>query len=428
MSREIEKVSIPYGNKIVDVEFPSKNLLSVASPKEIIPQVDIATLVRQAVRAPINMRPFSNLLKGGEHLLIIVDDLTRSTPVDKILPILLEEMGTPKKKIDVTVLIALGTHRMMTALEIKQKVGPEIYESYRVINHEWDNEEKLLDLGVTTNGTPIKINRLLQEADICIGIGNLAPHNQAGWSGGGKIVVPGISGKETTYHIHLLAARSPRSVLGKLINPVRVEIEQIVHQTRLSGVINTVLDLHDRVIHVVAGESFSAYRRGVELARPIWEVPVPGLADIVLVSSYPADIDYWQANKALYAAERIVKRGGDIILVTPCPERLSAQQEHVHTLVELAGYPSRQLFHIMQEKKLEDYAALSVSTITAYCKELAWVTVVSDGLTNSDVNILGLDNANSVEEALEIGFRRQGKNASIIVLTHGGKIVPVLSR
>ena len=100
--------------------------------------------------------------------------------------------------------------------------------------------------------------------------------------------------------------------MGKLINPVRVEIESVARKTKLKGVINTILDRHGTVIHLVAGESQATHRRGVELARPIWEVPVPGLADIVLVSSYPADIDFWQANKALYAAEQIVKRGGTL--------------------------------------------------------------------------------------------------------------------
>ena len=119
---------------------------------------------------------------------------------------------------------------------------------------------------------------------------------------------------------------------------MRIEIEEVAKRTNLTGVVNTVLNRHSEVNHVVAGRSCATYERGVQLAREIWEVPVPALADIVIASSHPADVDFWQANKGLYASERIVKRGGDIILVTPCPERLSSQREHVGGTGSAAGH------------------------------------------------------------------------------------------
>ena len=426
MTRGNTKVSLPYGSKVVDIEVPTSNLLAVAGPKEVSPQADVATQVRQALRAPIAADPFSASLKRGDHLLLLVDDITRPTPAHKILPALLEELEVERKRVNVTILIALGTHRKMTQEEIEMKVGPEIARSYPVLNHEWDNEGALVDLGTTPNGTPIKVNRLIQEADMCLGIGNIVPHNLAGWAGGGKIVQPGICGKETTSCTHLLAARCPTTNLGKLQNPVRAEIEEVARKTKLKGVVNTILDRHGTVVHVVAGKSQAAHRRGVELARPIWEVPVPRLGDIVVVSSHPADIDFWQANKGLYAAERVVKRGGDIILLTPCPEGLSSQPEHVSTIEALAGIPSRSLYRETQRQGLDDYAALCVTDMAARSIELAWVTVVSDGLTEDEVAVLGLDRADSVEEALERALKRQGEEASIVVLTHGGETLPVV--
>lgn len=426
MARVTTRISLPYGSRVVDIRVPSNNLLAVASPKEVEPKADVGVQVRQALRVPINAAPFSTSLKGGENLLLLVDDNTRPTPINEILPILLEELGVERKRVEVTILIALGTHRKMTQEEIERKVGHEIATSYPVLNHEWDDESALVDLGTTPNGTPIKINRLIQEADLCLGIGNIVPHNLAGWSGGGKILQPGICGKETTYRTHLLAARCPTTNLGKVVNPVRAEIEEVARRTRLKGVVNTILDRHGAVAHVVAGESKAAHRRGVELACSIWEVSVPSLADIVIVSSCPADIDFWQANKGLYAAERIVKRGGDIILLTPCPEGLSSQREHVSTLKALEGVPSRRLFHEARRQGLDDYAALCVSDIAARCRELAWVTVVSDGLTENEVAVLGLDYAGSVGEALERALKRQSDEASIVVLTHGGETLPVL--
>jgi len=426
LSRETIQISLPYGDSTTDVHLPRQNLLAIVSPREVGQTADVATQVRRALRDPAGTAPFVTALKGGERLLLLVDDNTRPTPVDQILPTLLEELEVERRRVEVTILIALGTHRKMTDEEIERKIGHEIVASYPVLNHDWDNERALVDLGVTPNGTPIRVNRLIQEADLCLGIGCITPHNLAGWSGGGKIVQPGICGKETTYHTHLLAARCPTTNLGKLVNPVRLEIDEVADRAALGGVVNTILDRHRNVAYVVAGEARAAHRQGVSVARSISEVPVPGLADIVLVSSYPADMDFWQANKGLYAAERIVKRGGDIILITPCPEGLSSQREHVLTMQALAGIPSRSLYHQARQRGIRDYAALTVCDIAARCRELAWVSVVSEGLTEDEIGVLGLDPAESGEEALDRALKRQGDEARITVLTHGGETLPVV--
>ena len=425
--RAYREIELPYGSDHLTIRVPERNLMAVASPKEIPPAADLAGSIRAAMRSPIGMPPFAEVLGRGQKLLVLVDDVTRPTPVSDILPILWDELEVDRKSVDVTVLIALGTHRKMTAEEIDSKIGRETVRRYRVLNHEWEDESALVDLGCTPNGTPIKINRLVQESDFVLGLGNIVPHNIAGWSGGGKIVQPGVSGKETTYGTHLLSARCPSTNLGKLYNPVRVEIEEVARRTRLTGVVNTILNRHNRVVHVVAGRSSAAYEAGVGLAREIWEVRVPALADIVIVSSHQADIDFWQANKGLYASERVVKRGGDIILVTPCPERLSSQEEHRAALASSQGIPSRNLYHEARRRGMEDYAALCVSDISARCRDLAWVTVVSGGLTAEDLAVLGVDRAESVEAALDKALVRQGREATILVLTHGGETVPVLA-
>ena len=426
MDKDTITVRLPYGSEFEEIALPRTNLLAVAVPGEVSVGRDAGTLVRDALRSPIGCSPFSNWLVGGEKLLLLIDDVTRPTPIDVILPVLLDELRVKEKGVDVKILIALGTHRKMTRDEIEARVGSEIFTSYPVLNHDWEDESVLIDLGRTPNGTPIKVNRLAEEADLCLGIGTILPHNLAGWSGGAKILQPGICGKETTYGTHLLAARCPTTNLGQVHNPVRLEIEEVASRTKLRGIVNAILDRRGTLAHVVVGETRAAHRRGVELARPIWQVPVPSLADIVIVSSYPADVDFWQANKGLYAAERIVKRGGDIILLTPCPEGLSSQLEHASTMRALQGIPSRSLYHEARSRGLKDFAALTVSDIAARCLEMAWVTVVSKGLSTDDVAVLGFERAESVEQALARAFKRQGEKASIVVLPHGGESLPVI--
>ncbi len=423
----IRQIPLPYGSQVLEIGVPDENL-AVASPMAAEIVGDAEELIRQALRKPVGTSHVSTMLRQGQRLLLLVDDLTRPTPVDRILPILLDELDVERKGIEVTILIALGTHRKMTETEIEAKVGSEITRRWPVVNHDCEDPATLVDLGTTSNGTPIMVNRLIVEADICLGISNVVPHNLAGWSGGAKIVQPGICGKTTTYRTHLLAARCPTTNYGKLMNPLRAEIEHVVQKTKLTAMVNTVLDRHGTIVHIVAGDMVKSHRQAVELARPIWEVNLPRLADIVIVSSHPADIDFWQANKGLYAAERCVKRGGDIILLTPCPEGLSSQKEHVSAMEALRGIPSRGLFQEARSRGLEDYAALCVSDIAARSLELAWVTVVSDGLSETDIAILGFDRAPNFEAALERALRRQGDHASIVVITHGGETLPVVGR
>jgi nickel-dependent lactate racemase len=418
-------IHLPYGNDTLELELPAQNLIKIASPTDVTPRAGCATLVQEALRHPVESAPMATLIKEGQKLLILVDDNTRPTPVAEVLPVLLAELEVERKRVQVTILIALGTHRAMTQEEIVAKVGSDIVARYPVINHDWTGPN-LVNLGTTPNGTPISVNRLIVDTDVCIGVGNIVPHNIAGWSGGGKIVQPGICGRDTTYATHLLAARCPSSNLGKVMNPVRSEIEAVARQTKMRHVVNTILDRHGTVVDVVAGETQATYLRGVELARHVWEIPIPRLADIVLVSSHPADIDFWQAVKGLYTAERIVKRGGSIILVTPCPEGISSQREHVEAIAALHGLPSRELYHASLRLGVGDYAALALSDTCARCSELAWVTVVSKGLTTEQVEILGLEPAESVEAALAQAFRRQGPEARIVVLTHGGESLPVI--
>lgn len=419
-------IALPYGENTIEVELPSDNLITVASPRDVAAKADCATLVGEALRHPVATAPLATLIKERQKLLILVDDNTRPTPAAAVLPALLAELEVERKRVEVTILIALGTHRAMTQEEAVAKVGADIVARYPVINHDWTGPH-LVDLGTTPNGTPIRVNRLIVDTDVCIGIGNIVPHNIAGWSGGGKIVQPGICGKDTINAAHLLAARCPSSNLGKVMNPVRCEIEAVAKQTKMRHVLNTILDRHGKVVHVVAGETQATHLHGVELARGIWEIPIPRLADIVLVSSHPADVDFWQANRGLYAAERVVKRGGDIILVTPCPEGISSQREHFEAIAALRGLPSRELYHASVRLGIEDYAALALSDTCARCTELAWVTVVSTGLTKEHVKILGLEPAESVDAALAKAFRRQGSDASIVVLTHGGESLPVIA-
>jgi nickel-dependent lactate racemase len=424
---DIVSIQLPYGNTSIPITLPRKNLLAVVDPTVVPGATDVVEVVRRAVRHPVDRPPLDSMIKPGQNVLIIVDDNTRPTPVHQVLPSLLKELDVARKRLRVRILIAAGTHRAMTPEEIQAKVGADVVAHYEVLNHRWDDESALVDLGVTPAGTPIKINRLVMDADFVIAIGTTVPHCLAGWAGGAKIIQPGVSGEDTTNATHALTMVSPMPHLGRMDNPMRVEIDQIVKQVKLDFMLCCVLNQNAQIVDIVAGDTLAAHRRSVELASKIWVRPVPALADVVVVSSYPSDVDYWQGIKGLFAAELIVKRGGDVLLATPCPEGIAGTKLHEETMVAVAGIPSREMRIRAQELGLTDLTGLNTAVVAARINELCFVSVYSDGLTDEQLRALGHTRARSVQEGLDLALKRQGPNAKVLVITHGGDTCPVLA-
>lgn len=421
---ETVTVSIPYGDAEMRFSLPARNLLAVAEPPPVAPAPDPEAAILRALRAPVDRPPLRELPKPGQRAVVVIDDLTRPTPTAQILPPLLSELCAGASDLDVTLLIATGTHRAMTPAEIERKVGVEVARAYRVVNHcAWD-EANLVDLGRTVNGTPIRVNRLVVEADLVVGVSNVVPHCLAGWSGGAKLIQPGVCGEDTTAMTHQLNMITNIPHLGRLQNPMRREIEAVVERVRFDFSVNVVVDPQWRIVHVAAGAPKAAHEAAVALAEPVWVVPIPALADIVVVSSSPADIDYWQAIKGLFCAEMAVRRGGDIILVSPCPEGISPHAGHRESFYALAGLPSKERCRMTLAGEVEDPIGAATAVCSERINELAWVSVYSDGLSDADLRALGHARAESVPAALERAFARQGPDAKVVVIPHGGEVAP----
>ena len=421
-------IQLPYGHRHADLALPKANLLAVASPATFDALPDPTTEVHRALQEPIGMGRFRALVQRGAHVVIVVDDITRPTPAYHILPPLLEELQANELDLRVQILLALATHRPMTTAEVAAKIGAEVAARYEWVQHDSTDRKQMADLGRTLNSTPIEVNRLVLKADVTIGVGNICAHPLAGWGGGGKIIQPGVCSDRTTDATHLLSGQVPASSLGKIEgNVVRLEMEEVARRVGLTGIVNTVLDGNGAIVRVVAGDLVAAHRAGVEVARPIWQVEVPALADIVVVSSHPSDIDYWQACKGIFCAENVVKRGGEIILVTPSPERITTNPMHLQTLTALAGVTSKEMPIFARRHGLTNYNAVGCAMLMRRVNETAFVTIVSEGMTPEDCAILGHDYAATLDEALARAFARQESNATVTVLTHGGESYAVVT-
>lgn len=420
-------IALSYSD-IPPCDVPAASLLASLEPKTLATADPVERQAESALDHPIGSPHLEEMVEPTGQVLLLVDDITRQTPAWALLPALLgrlERRGVPRR--NVKILIAAGTHSRMTQSEVEQKLGTAAARDYSVALHYWKAEEKLAQIGTVPDGTPVRVNRMLQEADLVIGIGQIVPHRVMGYTGGATIVQPGVSGAEITGYTHWQSALfAGDEILGIADNPVRLEVEQIARRAGLRFIINVVLDAQHRVAKVVAGDPVSAHRAGAERAREIWGVDQPGLADIVLAESYPADYDLWQAAKGIYAAELAVRPGGVVILVTPCPHGVSEE----HPEVQRLGYHGfEDVKARVARKEITDLvAAAHLVHVGRVIRDKAQGIMVSPGIAENTQRAIGFTPARTPQQALDLAFTKLGRKAKVVVLRQGGNVLPLVSR
>ena len=429
MAGERVRVEIPYGAGSLAAEIPRERIVFTGDLEELPDIEDLEAAVFAVLDAPTGTAPLRVLAAGCHKVIVLVEDNTRHTPVDRILPVLFDYLnaaGVADEHIEI--LVAPGTHRIMSGAEVRHKVGAEAHRRVRISQHDCTVPESMTDLEPVHAGgieIPVEVNKKILEADLLIGLGNILPHCGAGFSGGAKILQPGVCGVVTTSATHIAATLLPEIPLGDIDSPVRVGMEKVARIAGLSFIVNVVRDPKGRVLTVVAGDFVAAHRLGVEVSRRAYAVRVPEPADIVVVSSFPADIDWWQAEKGLIAAYFAVKEGGVIVLAAPCPEGL----EHNHPL--LRDWLPLSYAEGCAKVAATDPADVSADLIAsdlgvdnAKIREKARILVVTDGLSDDDIGLLGYrrmpDLQTAVDAALELV-----PAGTIGILPYGGDCLPV---
>lgn len=417
-------VTIPFGGEPHELEVPDRNLAEVLSPKPSRAVPDPEAAIEAALDAPIAQPPLETWVKSTDRVLIVSDDATRLTPVHRMLPALLRRLhaaGVPNARI--ACIMALGTHRYMTEAELRAKVGAAVFGQIRVFNHEWRNPQVLVDLGTSSQGTPLLVNRAVVEADVVIGLGAIVPHHIPGFSGSSKIIQPGVCGDRTTAETHLLSCESGGdSYLGIEDNPVRRDMDDMADRVGLSTIFNAVLNDTGEVVGLFYGAMRPAFKAGVKLARELYGVEYQEAPDIVLANSHPCDLDFWQSHKSLYPAQSMVKPGGTIIVCTPAPEGVSP----VHTeLLEFTAWSSQAIKAAYRDGRLTNGVACALAIAWAMVREQASVINYSPGITPEEKAKLGHTHAPTLAWAVEEALRRQGPDVRLTVLTHAPELLPI---
>ncbi len=388
-----------------------------------MPDVDEEEVLRNGIAHPFGAARLRDEVAGGDRVLILVDDGTRGTPVARVLRHVIGEFtAAGVSDANVTVLTAQGTHRRMSEDELRRKLG-EFYGRFTIHQHNWLDESQMHHFGVTSDGVPVRANRLLAESDYILGIGSIVPHRVKGFSGGAKIAFPGVAGREMMEKNQWEASlRMSSTVMGEAENSMRRRMEEAAHLAGLRYIINVVDERCGRIAGCFAGEPVAAHRAGCRLSREINAVHLPRRADIVLADSYPADRDFWQSAKGIYSGTMAVRDGGTLILVAPNPEGVAGNHPN---LLELGYHTHAEVIRMVDSGQIQDVVGAAILADCAQILDRANCIMVSPGIQRGDAERLGFAYANNAQEALNIAFRRQGSNASVAVLRHGGHILPL---
>jgi nickel-dependent lactate racemase len=419
------RIDFPYPGyeAIAPVEVPDANLMGVFTP-ESVSGIDEDRVLRDAFAHPIEAPPLRETVSPGDRVLILIDDATRATPTAKVLPAVLDELhagGVPDERIEL--LQSPGTHRPMNEDELKEKLG-SLFGRYRVHEHRYLDKSTLHDFGTTSDGTPVTANRLLREFDFVLGVGSIVPHRVKGFSGGAKIVFPGVSGPEMMDRNQWEASMHMSvTVMGVPENPMRLRMEEAARLAGLRYIVNVVYDVQRRIAGCFVGDVVAAHRAGCLVARKVYGVHLPTRADIVLIDSHSADRDFWQSAKGAYAGDVAVKTGGTLILVAPNPEGVASNHKNV---LEVGYRPHAELVRLVQQGGVDDLVGLAILADVAQIVDRADCIMVSPGVRPEDAKKLGFRSAPSAQKGLELALDRQGPQASIAVLRYGGHVLPIV--
>lgn len=411
------KLDIGYGTGTQPVEIPDGNLIGVLVPNDVDVGSTEAEVIRAALQDPIGTPPLKEVVGPGEKIVIITSDVTRPLPTYKLMPALLDELyeiGVQKE--DLTLVFALGSHRAHSPEEMKKLAGERAFEEIVCVD---GDPKDFVHMGKTHHGTPVDITRVVAEADKRICLGNIEYHYFAGYSGGAKAIMPGVSTREAIQSNHSLMVEAG-AMAGELENnPVRKDLEEAIGYCPIHFILNAVLDEKKKIIHAVAGDFIKAHREGCKFLDKLYRVDIQKRADIVVVSQggAPKDLNLYQTQKALDNAKHAVREGGIVILVGACGEGLGERVfEEWMTGSETAH---EMIGRIREDFQLGGHKAAAIALVL----ENADIYLVSE-MEPDFVRSIFFEPYSSLQSALDDAFQKLGPGATVLVMPYGGSTLP----
>ena len=414
-------MKLKYGKKEVQLPIQNKNIIKILNLKKQEVLLNPENKLRELLKNPIGCPSLRELIfqKKASKILIIVNDITRPTPYEIILPPLLDELHRIGiKKENIIFIIATGIHRSNSQEEIKEMFGENIFSAYNFINHNCDDPH-IKDLDKLKSGNRLWIDPIVFETDFIITTGVIVPHYFAGFSGGRKSILPGICGRKTIEANHARMVHHNARAGNFKGNPVHQEMQEAAEKVGVDFNINIVTNEHHEIIEIVAGELYKSWLKGVEVCKKIYLCPIKQKADVVIASAggYPKDINVYQAQKALENACHAVKLGGTIILLAECTEEYG--EATFEKWIEEANSPDDIIKRLKNKFVLGGHKAYAIARAV---KEVEVILISS--LPQDKVRKLFFIPMKSVSQALNYVKDKYGEDFQAYILPSGNTVVP----
>lgn len=430
----MSKYNMKFGKEKIEFEFKEENVLDIIKPNKVeITDLSQNEIVKKAIENPIESARLSEIVKEGDTVCVVVPDLTRAWQSPHIyVPPIIEELnkGGVKDK-DILIISATGSHRFQTEEEFKQIVSEEIFNRVKVIDHDCKDEENLVYVGTTTRGTPVKVNKKALDCDHIVLTGGAVFHFLAGFGGGRKYILPGITSYETIMKNHsyslnvgLGSGSNPNVKSGKFdeTNPIHSDMLEAASFVRPSFILNVVVDANKKITHAFSGNYIKAHEKACEVVDAVDGVFIDKKADMVIASAcgFPKDMNLYQTSKTIFNAVEAIDEGGIMIIVSECCE----------------GYGSKATEHIIKdfdnmvdrEKDVRDDYSIGTFIgylVCEYAEKYNFILV-----TDMDSELLSTTNirvVNTFDKAMELAYKIKGrKDLKTYMMPYGANTLPKL--
>ncbi len=427
----MKDITLKYGKTTMNVKIPIVNCIDTIEGAVIGDNFSEEEVILRALNNPIESPRITDIVLPDQKICIVISDITRAWQRMNIyLPYIVEELEKSGiKDEDITFICATGSHRQQTEEEHRVLLGDKLYKRFKVIDHDCHDTGNLIYMGTTSFGTPVLINKVAASCDHLIITGAVVFHDLAGWGGGKKSVLPGISGFKSIMANHALSLSKtigegthPMVQSGNILqNPLHEDMVEAVNLVKPTFMFNVIMNDEGRIGKAVAGHYLKAHEVGQMLVDEIDGVLIKEKADMVIVSAggYPKDIDLYQASKAISNAKSALKDKGIMILVSECSEGIGNP--------DMQDMISKHNNNMEREISIRENFTVSryIGYLMAELAEKFDIILVSDMASQTLENI-GIQIVKTIEEALEYSYEKYGKSLTTYLMPQGGNTLPKL--
>jgi nickel-dependent lactate racemase len=420
------KIRLAFGKTGLEVELEDDLDITIIEPSHVPGIPYERSRIRESLIAPIESPALASFAESGDRVGIVLSDITRPSPSQILLPIILEAISHVRKE-NIVLFIALGTHRFNTSAELKSMLGNRVAEHYQIIQNNAFDLSEHISLGTSSFGHEIWLNRELLDCDVRILTGSIEPHFFAGFSGGGKAIMPGMAGQPTVLANHSAEMiDDPRSTWGMTEgNPIWEEIHEVATSIERNFMVNVTLNRDRQITGIFSGDLLPAHEEGCQFVHNTAMAVVPEPFDIVITSNsgYPLDLNLYQSVKGMSAAAQIVRDGGSIIIATDCWDGIPEHGSYGKILRD-TGSPDRVLAEIRASPSVmqDQWQA----QIQALIQKRADVFVYTKHLSEKEIESCLLSYSPKIETTLAKLLGEYGGDARICVLPEGPQTIPYI--